>query len=133
MPIPPKISHKIEDGILVVTVEGWIKMLEMAAYASDHIVEWASNPCLLWDFRTTIFFDFTSEVLTNISDTFAQASRVRAGWRTALVVRKEESLLGDLVVELTKSHNVPVEHQVFLSMGEARSWLVEFSPESVVN
>lgn len=56
MPIAPKISHKIEDDVLHVTVEGWVKVSEMAAYASDHIVVWASSPRLIWDLRTTIFF-----------------------------------------------------------------------------
>lgn len=132
MPIAPKISHKIEDDVLHVTVEGWVKVSEMAAYASDHIVVWASSPRLIWDLRTTIFFDISSEVLTSMSDTFTEAHGVRAGWRTALVVREQETLLGDLVVELTKSNNVPVEHQIFRSVNEARSWLFAFSPESPV-
>ena len=52
---------------------------------------------------------------------FADVNDARTGWRTAIVVRGREDVLGKLLVELAKSHDVAVD--------EAQGWLRTFDPE----
>ena len=117
------ISHKIEDGILHVSIEGTVKLSDIAAYAKYHIDVWARSPRIIWDLRRMQFFDVSSEKLRALVDRLAEVGRLRASWRTALVFSKNEHLLGQLVVDLSEARGGPVDVQLFTSMDEARSWL----------
>ena len=117
------ISHKIEDGILHVTVEGTAKLSDMAAYANAHIDLWAHSPRLIWDLRRMLFFDVSFKKVSTLFDGLVEVGSLRAGWRTALLFSQNEDLLGQFVVDLQSTRGGPVVTQLFTSMDEARSWL----------
>ncbi len=117
------ISHKTEDGILHVTVDGSVTLSDIVAYAQNHIEVWASSPRMLWDLRRAGFPLFTNEALSGLLNEFAEVARVRAGSHTAIVVRGADDLAGNYFVDLSKAYNAPVEYQSFVSLHEARSWL----------
>jgi len=117
------ISHKIEDSILHVTVEGTVKLSDIAAYANNHIDVWARSPRMIWDVRRMRFYDVSTERLRELVNGLAEVGSLRAGWRTALVFSQNEHLLGQLVADLAEAFGGPVEVQLFTSVDEAQGWL----------
>ena len=117
------ISHKIEDGILHVTVDGSVTVSDIVGYAQNYIEVWAKSPRVLWDFRLALFSDITSETLGGSSDDFVEVFRVKTGWHTAILVREVDDLIGNYFVNLSKVYNAPVEYKAFISLHEARRWL----------
>lgn len=117
------ISHKIEDGILQVIVNGSATLLDIVTYGQDHIEVWARSPHMLWDLRRAIFPSFADDALNSLLNEFEELSRVRAGWHTAIVVRGADDLAGNYFVDLSKAYSAPVEYQSFVSLHEARKWL----------
>ena len=117
------ISHKIEDGILHVSIEGTVKLSDIAAYANYHIDVWARSPRMIWDVRRMRFYDVSIERLRELVNGLAEVGSLRAGWRTALVLSQNEDLLGQLVVDLAEARDGAVDVKLFASMDEARSWL----------
>ena len=121
--IQHKIQHNIENGILHVTVAGSIRIPELAAYARAHIDDWSNCRGVVWDMRDLEFFGFSLESLLGMPDEFAEVRVARAGGRTALVVRKRDDLLGEMVVNLATAPDWQIERQVFLSIEDALAWL----------
>ncbi len=119
----PNISHKIEDRILHVTVDGLVTVSEIVTYAKDNIEVWSRSPRVLWDFRRALFPSITSETLSGLSDDFGEVFRVKSGFHTALVVRGADDLLGNMLVDLSDAYNAPVEYKAFVSLQEAQKWL----------
>ncbi len=119
----PKISHAIEDGILCLTVEGWVSIEDIADYAEINIDLWANSPRLLYDLRQMRFYDITNESLNTIFDVFFGVGSVRIGGRTAILLRGQEQLLGDVLVKKLQARKVPIDIQVFDSKDEALVWL----------
>ena len=76
------ISHKIEDSILQVTVDGSVTVSDILGYAQNYIDVWAHSPRVLWDFRLALFSDITSETYLSMSGEFTDVFRVKAGWHT---------------------------------------------------
>lgn len=119
----PKISHAIEDGILCLTVEGWVSIEDIADYAEINIDLWANSPRLLYDLRQMRFYDITNEGLNTVFDVFFGVGSVRIGGRTAILLRGQEQLLGDVLVKKLQARKVPIDIQVFDSKDEALVWL----------
>ena len=117
------ISHKIEDGILHVSIEGTVKLSDIAAYANYHLDVWAHSPRMIWDVRRMRFYDVSIKRLRGLVNGLAEVGSLRAGWRTALVFSQNEDLLGQLVVDLAEARDGAVDVKLFASMDEARSWL----------
>ncbi len=117
------ISHKIEDGILQVIVNGSVTLLHIVTYGQDHIELWARSPRMLWDLRRAILPSFADDALKSLLNEFEELSRVRAGCHTAILVREADDLAGNYFVDLSKAYSAPVEYQSFVSLHEARSWL----------
>ncbi len=120
------IRHKIEDGILYVTVEGSVTVSDIVTYAQNHIEVWARNPLVSWDFRQTIFPIATREKLNGLSDKFGEVFRVKAGGHTAIVFRGADDLLGNMLVDMSETYSVPVEYKAFVDLHEAQKWLQSF-------
>ena len=118
------INHKIEDGILHVTVEGSVSVSDIVAYAQNHIEVWTHYPRVLWDFGRALFPHITSETLSGVSGKFGTVSQVKVCWRSAIVVREVNDLIGNFIVGLC--YSLPVEYQVFVNLHEARRWLNSF-------
>ena len=117
------ISHKIEDGILYVTVDGSVTVSDTIAYVQNHIEVWAQNSRVLWDCRRTLFPRVVSETLSGLSDEFGEVFRVRAGWRAAILVREVDDIVGNMFVDMLQDYSVPVEYKAFVNLHEARKWL----------
>ena len=120
------ISHKIEDGILHVTVAGSVTVSDIVAYVQNHIEVLTHSSHVLWDFRQALFPYITSETLSGLSDRFSVIFRHRADWHTAVVVRGGDDLIGNFLVNLSEAHSVPAEYQAFVNLHEARRWLQSF-------
>ena len=120
------ISHKIEDGILHVTVDGSVTVTDIVGYAQNNIEVWASNPRVLWDFRLARFPYITRKTLDNMSDRFGEVFEVKADSHTAILVRDKDDLMGDYFVNLSKAYSSPVEYKAFVSPHEAQKWLQSF-------
>ena len=119
----PKISHSIEDGVLWLTVEGWVSLKDIAAYAEINVDLWAKCPRLLYDLRQMRFYDITNEALNTIFDVFFGIGSVRIGWRTAILLRGQEQLLGDVLVKKLRARKVPIDIKAFDSKDKALVWL----------
>ena len=120
----PKISHAIEDGILCLTIEGWVSIEDIAAYAEINVDLWAKSPRLLYDLRQMRFYDITNEGLNSVFDVFFGVGSVRIGWRTAILLRGQEFSLGDVLVRKLEAREVPINIKAFDSKDEARVWLL---------
>ncbi len=120
------ISHKIEDGILHVTVAGSVTVSDIVTYVQNHIEVLTHSPRVLWDFRRALFPYITSETLSGLSERFSVIFRHRAEWHTAVVVRGGDDLIGNFLVNLSEAHSVPAEYQAFVNLQEARTWLQSF-------
>ncbi len=119
----PKISHANKDGILCLTVEGWVSIVDIADYAEINIDLWANSPRLLYDLRQMRFYDITNEGLNTIFHVFFGVGSVRIGWRTAILVREQEQLLGDVLVKKLRARKVAIDIKTFDSKDEALVWL----------
>jgi len=118
------INHKIEDGILHVTVEGSVTVSDIVAYAQNHIEVWARYDRVLWDFGRALFPYITSGTLSGLSDKFGTVSQAqKMYWHSAIVVREVNELSGNFIVGLSEVYSLPVEYQAFFSLDEARRWL----------
>ena len=117
------ISHKIEDGILHVTVAGSVTVSDIVAYVQNHIEVLTHSPRVLWDFRRALFPYITSETLSGLPNRFSVIFRHRANWNTAVVVAGGDDLIGNFLVNLQEAHSVPAEYQTFVNPHEARTWL----------
>ncbi len=120
----PKISHAIEDGVLCITIEGWVSIEDIAAYAEINVDLWAKSPRLLYDLRQMRFYDITNEGLNSVFDVFFGVGSVRIGWRTAILLRGQEFSLGDVLVRKLEAREVPINIKAFDSKDEARVWLL---------
>ena len=119
----PKISHTVEDGILRLTIEGWVSIEDIADYAEINIDLWAKSPRLLYDLQQMRFYDITNEGLNTVFDVFFGIGSVRIGWRTAILLREQERSLGDVLVKKLQARKVPIDIKVFDSTDEALVWL----------
>ncbi len=96
---------------------------DIADYAEINIDLWANSPRLLYDLRQMRFYDITNEGLNTIFDVFFGVGSVRIGGRTAILLRGQEQLLGDVLVKKLQARKVPIDIQVFDSKDEALVWL----------
>lgn len=117
------ISHRVELGVLHVTIEGGVTVAEVAAYVLSHIDVWAHSPRVLWNVQRMLSPIITNEQLASVSDVFGEVYRSRAGWLTAIVVRQQDEQLGKFLEDLSKAHVTPVEYRAFVSATEAVRWL----------
>ena len=69
------------------------------------------------------FFEISLDSIQGMSDDFADVNLARAGGRTAIVVKKRDDILGEMLVNFANSHEVPVEHRMFLAMQDGMVWL----------
>ncbi len=117
------VTHWSANGILTVRVEGPVDVESLIRYAHKHKDVWVEHACILWDFRLLDPSVLTSESIKNLPETFSAIHGLRAGGRTALLVRKSLELIAKIIVVQNEANDAPVEHRSFCSEADAISWL----------
>ncbi len=100
-----------------------MSIVDIADYAEITIDIRANSPRLLYDLRKMRFNDITNEGLNTIFHVFFGVGSVTIGWRTAILVREQEQLLGDVLVKKLRARKVAIDIKTFDSKDEALVWL----------
>ena len=117
------ISHEVLEGTLWVRVVGSLDLTDVTAYVTRHQAEWASRDRILWDLRNFDPSGVTSNDILNIQHAFGEIMELRAGGRSAVVLRKELDLVVRVAMALREHQSGHIELRSFLDEAEAVAWL----------
>lgn len=120
------ITTKVEDQIVINTVEGDVRLREIAEYISENDHSWWGKS-ILWDMTNMDFRSMTTADVNIFLDLMKNHARNRQERNKAAIVTPNDEQFGmmRMVEQLASSRSFQVRVEVFRSMDEAVGWISE--------
>jgi hypothetical protein len=117
------ISHTSADGILTVKVKGRVPFDSLTKYVAQHREAWVQHPCILYDALELDLSGVTADDVLQLPESTRETIELRAGGRSAILVKKEFEVIAKYLVVGYESIDSPVELRTFLHEEDALAWL----------
>ena len=118
-----RISLASADGILTVKLKGRVDLDLLAEYITQHREAWVQHPCILYDTLELDLSGVTADEILQLPESSRETIELRAGGRSAILVKKEFEVIAKYLVVGYESIDSPVELRTFLHEEDAVAWL----------